>query len=145
MQETITFTLSELCANVESSKTNELIIDFYAAFDKAIRANDSNRILNLLITMRLYFEKVQVETLVAGQNLSILSLELVAYKGDQAEAVYTELGRFLSVRLLGHAQHLKRRTLRGFDDKYLRFSQTNRYRKKILRWNRKQRNHKRVC
>jgi len=47
--------------------------------------------------MRLYFEKVLVETVIAGQSLSILSLQLVAYKGEEAEQVYTELGKFLSV------------------------------------------------
>lgn len=73
------------------------IEDFHIAMQESIKNNNSKRIINLLLTMKLYFEKVPIETIIAGQTLTIQSLELIAFQGQNANLVYEELGRFLSV------------------------------------------------
>lgn len=98
-QEAIIFMAAELCSHVDQSKLPELIQDLDQEFQKARVAKDTPRLVDLLTLMRLYFEKMPVETIVAAQRLSIGSLELVAYQGADASRVYNELGRFLQVML----------------------------------------------
>jgi hypothetical protein len=98
-QEAIIFMTAELCSHVDHSKVPDLIQDLDQEFQKALTAKDTPRLIDLLTLMRLYFEKMPVETIVAAQRLSISSLELVAYQGANATQVYNELGRFLQVML----------------------------------------------
>jgi hypothetical protein len=99
MQEAIVFTAAELCANVESSRLPDLIEDLDAEFRSARDSANTPRLLNLLTLMRLYFYRMPIETIISGQQLSIDSLELIAYQGPDAQAVYNELGPFLQVML----------------------------------------------
>lgn len=89
--------MSELSSNIEFQKIPELIEDFIEIFEKAIQANNSFQILTILSIMKLYFEKVTVDTLIMGKRITILALQLIAFRGENSAKVYSELGKFLSV------------------------------------------------
>lgn len=99
MQEAIIFATSELCSHVDGVRQQQLIDDLYADLRQAIIKQRTPRLLNLLTLMRLYFQKMLLDTVIAGQKLTIESLELIAYRGPDADQVYSELGRFLQVML----------------------------------------------